>query len=229
MFVPKKTTLSEKAFRRLKTIERHTSLGSGYSIASNDLDIRGAGAVFGYKQSGQVSRIGLEYYNELLKKSVNKKMGTNTEPRSTDLVYFGRSLIPKHYVSNERDRLSFYIKINTAENKKTVLAARGELVDRFGKLPTETKSFIRLALIRLLYLDTLVRVLTINKNSLVFELGEKDIKESTVNGVLNYKNSLVLNKKFKESSSSLVVVFEVLEGFDWHVLAVDCNSLFCVQ
>tara|TARA_X000001036_G_scaffold326653_1_gene305180 strand:- start:512 stop:1465 length:954 start_codon:yes stop_codon:yes gene_type:complete len=229
LFVPKKTTLSEKAYRRLKTIERHTSLGSGYSIASNDLDIRGAGAVFGYKQSGQVSRVGLGYYNELLKKAINNKMGTNTVVRSVDVVYFGRSLIPKHYVSSEGERLSFYTKINTAENKQIVLAAKEELVDRFGKMPAETKSFVRLALVRLLYIDTLVRVLTINKSSLVFELGEKDIKENTVNGVLNYKNSLVLNKKFKESPSSLFVVFEVLEGFDWHTLVVDCNSLFCVQ
>ena len=228
LFIPKKTTLSEKAYRRLKTIERHTSLGSGYSIASNDLDIRGAGAVFGYKQSGQVSQVGLGYYNELLKKAVNNKMGTNTEARSADLVYFGRSLIPKHYISNEGERLSFYTKINTAKNKQTVLATKGEIVDRFGKMPTETKSLVRLALVRLLYLDTLVRVITINKDSLVFELGEKDIKENTINGVLNYKNSLVLNKKFKESPSSLFVVFEVLEGFDWYTLTVDCNSLFCV-
>ena len=58
LFIPKKTKLSEKAHRRLKTIERHTSLGSGYNIATNDLDIRGGGAVFGYKQSGQISKIG---------------------------------------------------------------------------------------------------------------------------------------------------------------------------
>ena len=229
LFVPKRTMLSEKAYRRLKTIERHTSLGSGYSIASNDLDIRGAGAVFGYKQSGQVSRVGLGYYNELLKRAVNIKMGTNAGVRPVDLVYFGRSLIPKHYVSNEGERLSFYTKINRAKNKKAVLATRGEIIDRFGKMPTETKSFFRLALVKLLYVDTLVQTLTINKDSMVFELGEKDINKNTVNDVLNYKNSLVLNKKFKEAPASLFVVFDVLEGFDWYSLAVDCNSLFCVQ
>ena len=76
LFVPKKTKLSEKAFRRLKTIENNTSLGSGYKIATSDLGIRGAGLVFGYKQSGQVSRVGIEHYNALLKEAVNKKLNS---------------------------------------------------------------------------------------------------------------------------------------------------------
>ena len=228
LFVPKKTVLSEKAYRRLKTIERHTSLGSGYSIASNDLDIRGAGAVFGYKQSGQIARIGLEYYNELLKKSVNKKMKTKERPSAVDVVFFGGSLIPKHYVLGEGVRLSYYTKINTAENKSVVLNLKTELIDRFGRLPRETNNFINLALIRLLYRETIVRVITINKKSVSFELPEKDLGDNTVNSVLNYKNHLVLNKEFREGSSSLLVSFFVLEGFDWFSLIVDSNSLFCV-
>ena len=94
LFIPKKTKLSEKAHRRLKTIERHTSLGSGYNIATNDLDIRGGGAVFGYKQSGQISKVGLEFYNNLLKRSVAKKTQAFEKERSVDLFFFGKSLIP---------------------------------------------------------------------------------------------------------------------------------------
>ena len=229
LFVPKKTLLSEKAYRRLKTIERHTSLGSGYSIASNDLDIRGAGAVFGYKQSGQITRIGLEYYNALLKKAINKKMKTKERPGSVDIVFFGGSLIPKYYVLGEGDRLSFYITINTAEKKSEVLNLKNELLDRFGKLPPETNSFINLALVRLLYRHTLVRVVTINKGAVVFDLPEKELKKNIVNRVLEYKNAFVINKKFKEESTSLLVVFEVSVGFDWYELLVDCNSLFCVE
>ena len=101
LLLPKNIKLSEKAFRRLKTIEKHTSLGSGYSIASQDLDIRGAGAVFGYKQSGQISRVGLEYYNKLLKESVNKKLKKPEPARTVDVFFFGKTLIPKFYVFNE--------------------------------------------------------------------------------------------------------------------------------
>ena len=229
LFVPKKTQLSEKAYRRLKTIERHTSLGSGYSIASSDLDIRGAGAVFGYKQSGQIARVGLEYYNALLKKSVNKKLGQKEQPGAVDVVFFGGSLIPKHYVLGEGERLSFYTKINTAEKKSAVLSLKNELLDRFGRLPKETNNFINLALVRLLYRKTVVRVVTINKDSVVFELPEKEIEKKTISGVLRYKNAVVINKKFKENLNSLLVVFEVPVGLDWFSLLVDCNSLFYVE
>ena len=90
LFVPKKTVLSESAFRRLKTIERHTSLGSGYSVASNDLDIRGAGLVFGYKQSGVVSRVGVEHYNSLLKSALNKRLNIPEEKPSPSLFFLGK-------------------------------------------------------------------------------------------------------------------------------------------
>ena len=226
LFVPKKTHLSEKAFRRLKTIERHTSLGSGFSIASNDLDIRGAGAVFGYKQSGQIARIGLGYYNRLLKNAVENKLGSGRGGRCVDIVFFGNSLIPKHYVSSEGDRLSFYTKINTAEKKKNLLGVESELVDRFGQPPLETKNFINLAHIRILYGGSIVSSITINKDALVFELSEKDLGSNTINKILNFGEGVVLNKKFKESSSALLVVFEVSFGFDWFALLVDCNSLF---
>ena len=87
LFIPPKTVLSESAFRRLKTIERHTSLGSGYSVASNDLDIRGAGLVFGYKQSGVVSRIGVEYYNALLKNAIKKRLDKPIKNKKITLFF----------------------------------------------------------------------------------------------------------------------------------------------
>ena len=138
LFIPKKTVLSEAAFRRLKTIERHTSLGSGYSIASNDLDIRGAGLVFGYKQSGVVARVGVEYYNSLLKKALNKKLKKPKENKSVSLVYWGRSLIPRHYIPSSTERFSFYTKINNAKKEKTLKDVQDEMRDRFGKIPKET-------------------------------------------------------------------------------------------
>jgi len=229
LFVPKKTRLSETAYRRLKTIERHTSLGSGFSIANQDLEIRGAGAVFGYKQSGQITRVGLEYYNKLLKSAVNKKTNKKNTVGIVDVLFFGKSLLPKHYISEESDRLSFYIKINSAKKDSALLGVKSELLDRFGHLPKETNNFINLAHIRLLYQASGVRVVTINRASVVFELLEKDVNNKIITNVLNYKNNVVLNTRFKESPPALLVFFEVSKGFDWFALAIDCNSLFYVQ
>ena len=229
LFVPKKTHLSNAAYRRLKTIERHTSLGSGFSVAKQDLEIRGSGSVFGYKQSGQITRVGLEHYNELLKNAVNKKTGKKGALGVVDVFFIGKSLLPKHYVSNENDRLSFYVKINNAKKVSVLLEIKNELLDRFGRLPKETTNFVGLAHLRLLYSSSPVRVITINKKSVVFELLEKDVNKKIINNVLNYKNIVVLNTRFKESASALLVLFEVSEGFDWFALVVDCNSLFYVQ
>tara|TARA_X000001036_G_scaffold255845_3_gene238096 strand:- start:662 stop:3688 length:3027 start_codon:yes stop_codon:yes gene_type:complete len=229
LLLPKNIKLGEKAFRRLKTIEKHTSLGSGYSIASQDLDIRGAGAVFGYKQSGQISRVGLEYYNKLLKESVDKKLKKPEPARTVDVFFFGKTLIPKFYVFNEVNRLSFYTKINKAEKKEDIKKIEEELFDRFGKIPLETKNFLNLAKIKLLYKKTKATKIIIQEKNLVFELDEKKINKKTIQSVLDYKNETVLNKKFKESVSHLSVFFDVPVGFDWYRLILNCYNLFYIQ
>ena len=228
LFIPKKTKLSDKAFRRLKTIENNTSLGSGYKIATNDLDIRGAGLVFGYKQSGQVSKVGVEYYNTLLKEAVNKKLDQPTIRESPGVLFYGKSLIPKHYVANDAVRLSFYTKINKAETKEGLEDIKEELLDRFGGLPSETKSFMGLALVRLLYKNTIVKNIVINGGSVVFEIQEENVGKNTVNNVLGYKNRSIVNKGFKEGPSSLLVEFVHKEGVGWFPFLIDCNSVFCV-
>jgi len=229
LFLPKNIKLSEKAFRRLKTIEKHTTLGSGYSIASQDLDIRGAGAVFGYKQSGQISRIGLEYYNKLLKDAVNKKLKKGEGHLFPEVYFYGKTLIPKFYVFDEITRLSFYTKINKAEKIEDIKKTEEELCDRFGKIPTETINFLNIAKIKLLCLKTEITKILIQEKVLVFELNEKNIDQKIIKAVLEYKNEAVLNKKFKENSSFLSVHFNVSAGFDWYELIVNSYSLFYVQ
>ena len=228
LLLPKNIKLSEKAFRRLKTIEKHTSLGSGYGVASQDLDIRGAGAVFGYKQSGQISRIGLEYYNKLLKEAVNKKLKKVNSRPTVEVFFFGKSLIPKNYVFNEVNRLSFYTKINKAKKKEDIRRVEEELFDRFGKTPVETKNFLNLAKVKLLYVKTDVTRILIKEKTLVFELDEKKINQKTIQTVLEYKNIVVLNKTFKEGVSNLSVLFDVPVGFNWYRLILDCYNLFSV-
>jgi len=229
LFVPKKTKLSNKAFRRLKTIKNNASLGSGYKIATNDLSLRGAGLVFGYKQSGQVSRVGVEHYNSLLKEAVNKKLNRPAKRVGPDVLFYGKALIPKHYIVNDIVRLSFYTKINNAKTKESLKNIKKELLDRFGGLPGETNSFMRLAGVGLLYKKTIVKSVAINNGSVVFEIQEETVEKHTINNVLAYENSALVNKSFKEGRSSLFVEFILVGGVDWFSFLVDCNSVFCVK
>ena len=228
LFVPPKTVLSDAAFRRLKTIERHTSLGSGYNIASNDLDIRGAGLVFGYKQSGVVSRVGVEYYNSLLKGAINKKLNKKVETGGPALFYWGKSLIPIHYISNSTDRFSFYTKIHNAKKEKEFKDINSELRDRYGKIPKETESFINLAKLSFLYRGSLVKSISIGEDSLVFKIPNiiKSSGNLLIPKILSYKNNNIIKKKFKEDAGFVSVVFFTKKGYNWFSELINCNSLF---
>ena len=228
LFIPKKTKLSEKAHRRLKTIERHTSLGSGYNIATNDLDIRGGGAVFGYKQSGQISKVGLELYNNLLKRSVAKKTQSLDEEKSVDIFFFGKSLIPIYYVLDEPDRFSFYTKINKGLNHNALLDIEKELIDRYGKPPRETINYLNLARLKIVLKNTFVLSLSINKESIEFILETERVNDSFISKALVFENDRIKDRKFKETKSGPSFILFFNEGFDWYENTCKSINLFRV-
>ncbi len=226
LFIPKKTKLSEKAYKRLKTIERHTSLGSGYHIATNDLDIRGGGAVFGYKQSGEISRVGLEHYNSMLKTAVSKKLNKPIEPKEVDISFFGKSLIPIYYVLGEEERFSFYTKINSASTLESIKSVEEELIDRFGNKPQETTNFLNLAKLRILFKKTFAVSVYIKETSVSIVLDSEVINDNFINGVLTYKNNNIENRKFKESKEGFVVDLFFSLGYDWYENISNSINLF---
>ena len=228
LFIPKKTKLSEKAHRRLKTIERHTSLGSGYNIATNDLDIRGGGAVFGYKQSGQISRIGLEYYNNLLKKAVAEKTGFLEEEKTIDVFFFGKSLIPIYYVLSESDRFLFYTKINKGLDLQSISDIEKELIDRYGKPPKETTNYLNLARLKTILKKTFVLSLSINQNNIEFVLDEGRVNDSFINKALVFENNLIKDRKFKETTRGPTFIVFFDKGFDWYENIWKSINLFIV-
>ena len=105
--------LEKDAFMRLKTIEENTLLGSGYKISTRDLEIRGSGSMFGYKQSGHISSVGFQLYCDLINKEIekvsNKGLNADVKPKfSTSL----KTEINASYVGSQSFRLDFYYKIS---------------------------------------------------------------------------------------------------------------------
>jgi len=203
-------------------------LGSGYNIATNDLDIRGGGAVFGYKQSGQISKVGLEHYNNLLKKSVAKKTGEIEEERAIDIFFFGKSLIPIYYVLDESDRFLFYTKINKSLNHRAILDIEKELIDRYGKPPKETTNYLNLARLKIILKNTFVLSLSINQDSVEFVLETERANDSFISRALVFENDLINDRKFKETKRgpSFVIFFD--KGFDWYENICKSINLFLV-
>jgi len=226
LLIPKKTKLNARAFKRLKTIEKHTSLGSGYKIANSDLNIRGAGSVFGFKQSGQLIKVGFEYYNHLLKKSIDEKLNRKKVIERVDVYFEGKALIPKYYIKSEVVRLSFYNKINSAETKNDIDITKEELRDRFGPIPEEAMSFLTVSLIRIFYKKTNVLKIKILGDSLRFEIKSEHIKEDFVESVVAFGQKKQIQITFEERGGKAVVFFMLSPNQKWSVVLIDSLSVF---
>ena len=170
--LPKNLKLLPDAYQRLKAIEHHSALGSGYYIAMKDLEIRGAGNLFGYEQSGQISKVGLELYNKILTQAVKEKGdGPLDEKREKLIVVFkGSAQIPSDYMPLVQDRLYFYQKISSVTNLKNLNEVSAELRDRFGPLPGEAETLFKLSQIQCSLSSFPISKCNINKFSLSFVL-----------------------------------------------------------
>jgi transcription-repair coupling factor (superfamily II helicase) len=145
--LPTDLQLLPDAFQRLKAIEHYSSLGSGYSVAIKDMEIRGAGNLFGYEQSGQISNVGFELYNKILNQALRESLGEKTSKQKDKLsvVFSGDALIKNEYMPLVQDRLYFYQKISESFSVDDIFSVREELVDRFGPLPIETETLLTIS------------------------------------------------------------------------------------
>ena len=166
LLIPQKK-LSNQAYRRLKTIEKHTTLGSGYDISIKDLEIRGAGSLFGYKQSGHIGSVGFEMYCQLLKEEIEKTKKTEEEIE-TDVVFLESAYIPEKYIKVKKQRIGFYNRLSQTENIKKLNIIKKELSDRFGLIPNQTENLISKFFLCLMFKKTSVEKIIVSKKNIDF-------------------------------------------------------------
>jgi transcription-repair coupling factor (superfamily II helicase) len=133
--------LTEGAEKRLKVLQSLDTLGAGFSLASHDLDIRGAGNLLGEEQSGHIREVGFELYQSMLEEAVAAMKGGDlgeADGRWSPEIAIGISvLIPETYVADLQLRLGLYRRLSSLETRPEIDAFAAELVDRFGELPAE--------------------------------------------------------------------------------------------
>ena len=178
--IPRKIKLLPDAYQRLKTMEHYTSLGSGYHIATKDLEIRGAGNVFGYEQSGQMLRVGLELYNKILSEAISNKVDKNKKAGNADVVVsFNReSLISTTYMPSAQDRLRFYQELVGAKTNKDIDEIKKRIVDQFGVVDESIENLFFVARVRLVLSCVPIKKCIIRENSVVFNI-KKGVKINT--------------------------------------------------
>ncbi len=141
MYQPQKV-LTETAIKRLNVIKEFTELGSGFSIATRDLSIRGAGDILGSEQAGFIDTVGIDLYLKMLNEEVSRQKGEivqeedKTQTSNTPSIRVSTH-ISDSYVQEEELKLEIHRKINEIQDEKTFKQVKVELEDRFGHLPEE--------------------------------------------------------------------------------------------
>lgn len=182
LIVPNQNALTQDAIKRLQTIKRYTSLGSGYSIALKDLEIRGAGNVFGVEQSGNINAVGYHMYMNILKDALEKaksaEIGIEESHRAVhqdvEIVYPYPSYFPEDYISSPSIRLEYYRRLSEVESCSELLKIKSEVRDIFGVVPEYGENLLGLTRIRVLasvlgirnivFKDSIVQMSFVNKN-----------------------------------------------------------------
>ncbi|MBX2834744.1 MAG: transcription-repair coupling factor [Micavibrio sp.] len=149
--------LSEQAQKRLEVMETLDTLGSGFQLASHDMDIRGAGNLLGDKQSGHIKEIGVELYQQMLEEAVamaREGVDIDDLPISKDwspTINIGTSvMIPETYIEDLGVRMSIYRRIAELKSDEDIDSFAAELVDRFGDMPDEVKNLLDIVSIKIL-------------------------------------------------------------------------------
>ena len=145
LIVPPPNKMTDDARARIDALERHTELGSGFKIASLDLELRGAGDLLGGEQSGNVSSVGLDMFCSMLDDAVHELRGeTVTHDVDPELSFDVTALLPDDYVSDVGVRLSLYKRLASAHDEAHVGEIAVEMEDRFGAPPPEARCLVRL-------------------------------------------------------------------------------------
>jgi transcription-repair coupling factor (superfamily II helicase) len=145
-FHPPGTTLGEEAAERLRTIGEHTELGSGFTIAMRDLEIRGAGNLLGRDQSGHIAAVGYDLYVQLVAEAVAELKGEALpEAPEVSIDVPVEAHLPTDYVPREQTRLEAYRRLASITDEAALADLRAEWLDRFGPLPPAAEALLELA------------------------------------------------------------------------------------
>ncbi|MDD5891617.1 MAG: helicase-related protein, partial [Bacteroidales bacterium] len=157
LIVPPLVSISEDARRRLKAIESFSDLGSGFNIAMQDLDIRGAGNLLGAEQSGFITDMGFETYQKILSEAMEELgMETGMMTRNVSENYVSDctidtdqlALIPDTYMDVTAEKIRIYKELDSISSDKEMENMKARLADRFGPLPDEVLRLFEVVKIR---------------------------------------------------------------------------------
>lgn len=186
LLIPPTHMVSRKALRRLQAVEEFTDLGSGFKLAMRDLEIRGAGNLLGAEQSGFIADMGFELYHKILDEAVDELkaeefadvFSTQSEDgnelliKNLDITVTlpGAALIPPSYINSDVDRYEMYKKLYSCTEQDDFEQVRSELMDRFGKWPSEVDTLLEAINVRMAAIPLGFESVNVSASSMTIEL-----------------------------------------------------------
>jgi transcription-repair coupling factor (superfamily II helicase) len=192
--------ISEDAQKRLSAIREFTEFGSGFRIAMRDLEIRGAGNIFGPEQSGNVSTVGYDMYVKLINEAVREaqsEMTGQAPPKpelETRVDVRLDAYLPERYVRDDLQRMEIYKRIAAIEDKDGAEEMIDELLDRFGEPPKAVQNLISVAMLKMMAHKVYISEVKLTGNEVKISMYEKaGIQVAAIPDLLNmekYRNRL---------------------------------------
>ena len=179
MYQPFKS-LTETAMKRLNAIKEFTELGSGFSIATRDLSIRGAGDILGSEQAGFIDSVGVDLYLKMLNEEVNHLSVDNEEPEEGKALIDVTTHIDDNYVDEDVLKIEIHQKINTIIDEASYNLVKEELEDRFGKLSDDMLLYMHEEWLESLFSQLGIKKVRQSKNSIEIFFPEEVVEKIDV-------------------------------------------------
>jgi len=181
MTMPEGHIATKGALQRLKILQSLDTLGAGFTLASHDLDMRGGGNPLGDEQSGHIKDVGVELYQHMLEEAVSELRNdgdVQTDQSWSPQVNVGVAiLIPESYIEDLNLRLTTYRRISEIQDDREGDALASELIDRFGPLPSEVNSLLKVMKIKRLCRQAHVEKVDAGPRGVVMTIRHKDVTD----------------------------------------------------
>ncbi|MFN8257930.1 MAG: transcription-repair coupling factor [Bacteroidales bacterium] len=232
LLAPPLSVLSNEARKRLNAIEEFSDLGSGFNIALQDLDIRGAGNLLGAEQSGFIADIGFETYQQILNEALFEIQEENKDELVSKSIDDNQRnsyllpdcqidtdfelIFPESYISNTAERIRLYRELDSLKDEQSLYKFEEELHDRFGNIPPQTKDlFIAVRLRWVAQLLGFSKIILKNE-TMYCHFHASDSSEYfnsvTFTGILAYVNKNPMQCRLREQKDKLVLQIERIKS-----------------
>lgn len=225
MYKPFKS-LTETAIKRLNVIKEFTELGSGFSIATRDLSIRGAGDILGREQAGFIDSIGIDLYLRLLNNEVARRQGKDIleEGEDTKPLINVATHIEDDYVSEEDLKIEIHRLINTIDSKKKLDQVRIELEDRFGKINDDMLIYMHEEWFEKMARKIPVKNFRQTKNSMEISFAKEIVSCLNMEQLFIDACQISMMFRFKTLGEVLVIILDTIK-LDEHPIYYLCRLL----